>query len=567
MITTIISGIFAYLFAMEISKKNRVLSTICAVFYIFLPYRVFCAACRQAYSEAVALSFLTVVFYGAYRIVHDDKFYVAPYVTLIVGASLMILSHPFTALMCAIFGALYIILYLYKIIKTKSYKRILVNLAVSALIIFFLVGFYVTLALHTRGMNIFRLNDDQIMWTNFEHVKDSTLNSMTFSGFLNFFWIYGTSYTFPKASLLILGFFLYFICICAMIVIDNLIVKLPKSKYYRYPVDLIGLFIIPAIFWQRAEFYISLGISYFLFILLNEFADKALEQKPVEQKLSRNLDLYFVGFGIIVCLILIFVGDAWKAVPSILYSCQFAWRLFGFLYFFLFYLAIIVLDYLKKYTYTNFLSAITASFFVLFSMPLFEKSEAYYNNINLYEVADEEWLKTITYSGAQNEMVPSVFYEDGYKSEYNNSLFNIVRIKVRSYSGFIYTMEDYLDPAFLTGDGSIAITELKTPCAKFSVSVDTDTALVQFPQFYQDGYYGVYNNNTVYGSNVDGLLSFELTKGQYELSLNFSRTKPYNVLAPFFYVGIGLTFAYAGVGTYQRIRANKKAHNQEPTQN
>ncbi len=565
MLTTIVSGIFAYLFSMQISKKNVVLSVICTVFYIFLPYRVFCGICRQAYSETIALSFIPMVFYAAYRIINDDRYYVAPYVCLIVGAVLIILSHPFTALMSAIFGGIYIIINLYKIIIYKRWKHVSLNLAISALIIGISVMFYVSLALHTQGMNIFRLSDSVAMWTNFDHVSQSTLTSATFSGFLNWYWIFGTPYTASKVSLLLFGLFLYFICFALMYVVDCFIKKCPNNKYYRYIVDFVVLFLIPAIFWQRGEFYFALLIGYICFVLICLFRSKKKDKDVsiTKDKLYKNPDIYFCCFGIIINLIFIFIGDAWKFVPSVFYSAQFAWRLFGFLYFFLFYLALIVINELKQYKYTYAISGVIASFFILLSMPIFEKREAYENDIGLYQVADEDWLKTIYYSGAQNEMVPQVFYQDGYVPA-ENSLYNNIFNRVRSYSRFIYTMEEYINPAFISGNGELTITELNTPNVTFSANVTSDTALVQLPQFYQDGYFAYFNDEVVSGTNVDGLVSFELPKGEYTLNVKFERTKTFRILEPFFYVGMGSVVVF-GIGGY--IYRKKFSHEEELTNN
>lgn len=566
---TILNGIFAYLFAMEISKKNRIISAICAVFYVFLPYRMFCGICRQAFSETIALSFIPMIFYAAHRIVNDEKYNISPYICLILGSSMMILSHPFTALMTAVFGLIYILCNVYKIIVTERWKRVVSNLAISALLIFLLVGVYAILAIQTQNSGIYRLSNNEVMWTTYQHVADSTLNSATFSGFLNFFWIMGTSYTSNKTSLLIFGLFLYFVCVSLMIISDTLIQKAPNSKYYRYIVDLVAVAIIPTIFFQRGEFYIAIGISYLMFLLISLYNDKTLKKKykladpnpEIDDKLYKHPEIYYVTGSLLFSLVLTFIGDFWKIMPPIFYSCQFAWRMFGFLYFFLFYLSIIILSQLKKYKWTYLISSSLACFFVLLSMPLFEKREAYENHLEIFEVADEEWLKTVTYSGAQNEMVPEVFYNNEYKSEYRNSLYSNVRARVRSYSNFIYDIEDYINPVFLTGSGSIQITKLNTPQALFSVNVTSEDALIQFPQFYNDGYYAMYGEMYEWTEvlNVDGLIAFKLPKGEYEMKLIFSRTDSFIAFNSLFYVGLGGVVAYGIIGLRIKSYFRKKA--------
>ena len=158
-------------------------------------------------------------------------------------------------------------------------------------------------------------------------------------------------------------------------------------------------------------------------------------------------------------------------------------------------------------------------------------------------------------------MVPNVFYNDSYKSEYTNSLYSNVYYRVRTYSRFVYTMEDYIAPAFLTGEGNLTITSLSTPNATFQAEVLSETALVQLPQFYEDGYYAYFNNERVSGENIDGLVSFNLPKGTYELKVTFERTNTFKVFAPIFYVGIGLTVAYAVGGTIYKYKKEKNSEN------
>ena len=102
-----LGGIYMYRLAMKISKNNRIVSLITAVLFVFLPYRIFCALCRCAIAESIAMALIPMVFYGAYSFLHDKKWHVEPYVAFAIGASLVVLSHAFTGLVTAIFGFIY----------------------------------------------------------------------------------------------------------------------------------------------------------------------------------------------------------------------------------------------------------------------------------------------------------------------------------------------------------------------------------------------------------------------------------------------------------------------------
>ena len=108
-LSAVLGGIYTYFFAMKVSKNNRIVSTISAVLFVFLPYRIFCALCRCAFAESVAICFIPIVFYACYSITHDEKYSVHPYVALCVGAIGVILSHAFTGLLTAIFAFVYLI--------------------------------------------------------------------------------------------------------------------------------------------------------------------------------------------------------------------------------------------------------------------------------------------------------------------------------------------------------------------------------------------------------------------------------------------------------------------------
>ena len=559
---TIINAIFAYLLAMQISGKNRLISVICTVFYIFLPYQMFTAICRQAFAETIGLALIPMVFYSLYRIINDKKYYVAPYFLLILGASIMVLSHPFTALTTAVFAGVFLLINIYKIIVSGRYKRVLLNLSITCLIICLNVLYYVVLAVSTKNSGIYRISDDGLMWSTLDFIIGSAKDSIKDSGFLNWQWILSTGYTKEGASLLVFSMILYFVCSCLMLICDFFIEKAPKSKYYRYPVDLVVLFLLPTIFFQRAEFYFGLAIFYLLFITLSIYNDRKINRKYSlvdnsfkEDKIYLHPEIYYVSICFVLCCCLVFIGEFWKLVPPLFYSGQFAWRMFGYLFFFLFYLVVLLFKKIKLNKNTYVATALVASFIFLLTMPTYEKREAYQSNQYIYTNIDEEWLKTVHYSGVQNEMVPMVFYQNDYESQYSNSLYENIKARIIARDGFIYDMENYITPVYLKGSGSIKITSLNTPSVTFAVNVTSENALIQLPQFYSDGYYAIHSfyEERYQGTNVDGLVAFEIPKGEYSIEVVFRRNNTFLMLQSFAYVGFASSIVFAIAGWRYRV--------------
>ena len=122
-------------------------------------------------------------------------------------------------------------------------------------------------------------------------------------------------------------------------------------------------------------------------------------------------------------------------------------------------------------------------------------------------------------------------------------------------------MENYLAPAFLEGSGSLTITSLHSPEATFDVVISSDTALVQLPQFYYEGYEMVLSGDSSYqvkGIYVDGLVSFNLKKGAYQASLKWVGLTSYRVGVPLFFVGLVGCVALYVVPTAWNYRHKKE---------
>ena len=570
-IYSFISGVFFYKLARKMSNNIHI-GAIAGAMYILMPYRIFCAVCRCAFAEVVAICAIPMIFYGAYSIVHDDEYRVWPYISLVIGAAIIIMSHPFTGLIIAIFGVLYLAFNIMRLIRKKKFI-IYPSLIASALLIFCLVGFYVFNALATKNAGIYRLNDPIIDWTNYDHVAGSTGLSSQFSGILNFIYISNNSGTpgwnVENVSSIVLSIIVFIAAIANSIIADELIKKAPKNIYYRWAVNGIALFMFPIIFGVRLEVFLACII---FFITYNVFSYLSMHEKDEDdvefKSIKTNPDLYFLIASILILFIFIYTPTAWKYVPDIFYQSQFAWRLWGPQMFFIGMLLTLLVSYAKKYKAVIISFASFASLLVCLSQGLIEKRIAYTNGGLIYENVNEVTLTEsieAKYSGAQNEMVPLVLMDPEYESEYENSLYYDVRYALTYWNSkknhFIYTIEDYQNygPVFLEGDGEIEITKYNTPNNTFEAEITSESALIQFPQIYNVGY-EIYSQGTYLGEakNIDGLIAFELPKGEYTLDLVFKNSKPYQVFRPFFYIGLASLIPFAVLGVLYQKKIEKR---------
>ena len=578
-LATILGGIYFYKFAMKLTKQNRALSLITAVLFVFLPYRGFCALSRCAFAEAIAICFIPMVFYGAYSIIFDDEYSVGPYIALPLGAAGVIMSHPFTGLMCAIFGLIFVIVNCKKMFRKRLGFSIWPSLVISIFCAIGLIGFYVINAITIKNSGLYRLCDPQIDWTNYEFVAESTFTSLDFSGFINISWIKNVETTMwwdgETISYLITSILVFFGSILLMLFVDHFIQKAPKSQYYRYFVDLVSAFIFCPILDMRVEIYLAIAIFFVVFTLVNIFKDyfESKHEESTDKKLLHNPNFYFFVGAIIFCLILMFVPDIWKIMPGFMYNCQFAWRLWGITSFLIAALIALLFDYARNHKKVVIGLAVAASALITVSMGVLEKRvyhslaavSEHEGDFKIYEDAEEVALN-IRASGAQNEMVPLVFnlrYSEEekdlqYTPEYSNSLYYRIRNSILTWQGFIYSQDDYINPVILEGNGKATITNYSSPNNEFNVEIKSETALIQFPQFYADGYVMEANGQRYVAKNVDGLIAFELPEGTYSSQIKFIGTQAYRIARPFFYASLGILAVGGALGLVYKHKTKKR---------
>ncbi|NLB48653.1 MAG: hypothetical protein GX813_02255 [Erysipelotrichia bacterium] len=555
--SAIIGGIFTYYLGRKMSK-NEIVGIIAGVAFVFMPYRIFCALCRCAFSETIAMSFIPLVFYGLYSIINDERFSINPYISLAVGAIVLVLCHPFTAIITATFALIYIACNLTKLFKKRDGFNIWPFIGGTVLVIFMGVAFSFFNTLNTLGSGLYRVSDEYISWTNLEYVASTTKDSFLFSGLLNLVWLTIAAdadwWMNESVSFIILGVIIYFISMSFVAITDKGVSRLPKNKFYRFPLMIIAAFFLPLITNQRLEVYLAITVSLLLYFLFSFYSAK----KSTEEKESDNAfplsEVLFLSISLVFSFMILFNPTIWYYLPSFYRQGQFAWRFWSIVSFLLTYLVIVLLKYSKPKKSILLATSIAVVSLLTVSMGNLEKRGQYQINVNIITEVDKEFVTPLVYSGAQNEMVPLVFYDEEYSSEYMNSLFYRVSFAVRYGQDFIRTPNDYYTPAFLRGNGTIILTEMKTPTAKFAVTVNSESAFVQFPQFYQDGYYANFKGKKIAAQNVDSLIAFELEQGNYSLNISFERFKGFTFLTSLFYVSLGSMVGAGIFGVWYRKR-------------
>lgn len=563
--STYFSGIITYKLAKKITKDDN-LSLIAGIAYIFFPYRIFNFLYRAAFCEGVALGFVPLLFYGVYSLLHDEEFHFSSYLAAILGVSLLVLSHPFTAL-TSVVACIFIILADFKLLIKFLKKKInIVFLCLSILLIFGLISFYLFPMASSLKSGYYRMSDSKAVWTDLNSVINSIGKSSSFSGFLNFPWLdlivdkyHWRTTTDSKLSwsLEILLFLLF-----SIISIFILYVGRKKNKRKLGLSLSIVSSLIPLFFSPRIE--VCLATVLFIVVLIffenqnDSFLNENIDLRKEINKSIKNPEIYILTALLIVAFLYLYWDKIWEISPSIFRNCQFPfrfWGIFGFLSISL--ITILSKPFKNKKIFKESMLALSCLLFILNMGPV-DKRIAYENGSGFTSAVDDDFVKKTKKVGVMNEYMPRVFYDDNYESEYSNSLYYSTKMMVRYSHKYNWDIDGYRY-AFLEGSGDFKVTYLNSPELKFVVTVNED-ALIQLQQFYYDGYEVILNSNgqsiKITPQYLDGLLSFSIPKGEYEGELKYVGSLSYRIARPFLYASIGILFAL-GV-TCDEISKNKK---------
>lgn len=134
LLSLVVSGIFMYLLVKEFFGKWAALAS--AVLYVYAPYRAVNVFVRGAFAEAVAITFIPIVFLSIYKLISKQA--KTWFVILVFSLASVFLSHNITTMISAPFFVAWAFFWLW---KTKRFKSIR-PLALSVIFSFCLAAFF-----------------------------------------------------------------------------------------------------------------------------------------------------------------------------------------------------------------------------------------------------------------------------------------------------------------------------------------------------------------------------------------------------------------------------------------
>ena len=563
----------SYSFAKKITK-NKFASIICVLIYTLFPYRLTTAFERVAFAETLAFMTMPMIFSGIYDFIHNDKLEFKSVLTLITGVSITLLIHNITALYAVTIGLIYIGLNYKKVLpKLKSIKY----WSFCLLTVLFVVGniaFYIVGMMQHLDLNIYRIEDEVLMMSSPSKIIYSILLVYVYSGFFN-----GRGFTSNDPNYIIfeaINIFLCFVMIASLVLIIYLDIKNKqkgKTKRYRIITTSIIFLIDFILFFLRIQVLLSGLIFIFVYyVLYDKVKDKIASKKGLENidvieddELKKNRKDMIILLSVLGGLM--FFAPIWYLIPSIFRNIQFVFRLLSFVSLFLgILIGLYVCDNYSKEK-TRKIIALTLTSFLMFNNSFADSQIEFMGELLNVEkhyvwqidqdIVEINQIKEGGSTGFQQEYCPSVFFEEGYQSEYENSLYDEVRSYVEMDKYDIDNYE-YIDPTFISGKGNIEITYRYVPNLKLNIEV-IEEGYIQLPQFYYLGYEIKDENKTYEYENIDGLVSFYLEEGNYQIEISYEGTKEMricdtiSIISFSIYLSISLNY-----GVYYYIKKTKK---------
>lgn len=506
-----LSGVFMYNFALKFTKGNTIASILASACLVIYPYRLFNLFCRVAFAEAFAFVFMPLFFFGVYEVVHQDKdnIKMLPFLKIVIGASLLFLSHNITALFAFILGFIFFFVYSKRLIKLFTSYKFVMYCMISALLIIGVSAIALFSQLELLSMDYYAVSNDVSMRTDIESVLSHVGREWTYSGFLNIGFLSGHGI---DSSFLYSGIFMYIFTCALFIFIDTGLGKIKKLKYYHLLISSVIYFIILSLVAPRLESYLAGAIFISLYVVIS-----FLRLQPNNESIYKNPLLWFSLAIIFVCIFAMRSERVWQILPGFLRTIQFPWRLWSFVQLFLSIVVGLLASYCNKKSMLALMAALIG-LLMLLNMPLIEKRNA--SEDKWFDEISDTWLDKSSAIGHQKEYCPQIYREKEYVPR-EGSLYSKVRTIIYKSS---YNRENKLSPSFLMGDGEISVNSHTTPKLDMKISTN-DTSEIQLPIFYYPGYkiYVTSDNGEekITPYEVDGLVTFKLPKGEFLVKTDF----------------------------------------------
>ncbi len=538
-----ISGIFTYIFVQKISKRKYV-ALICAIVYMAMPYRLFCFYARNAFAEGFAICFIPLFFMGLYDYleIKDDNFNAKPFFEIILGASLLYLSHNITALFSYVLGVIYIIIFSKRIGLNLKNKRYLTYTCVSAMIIFFLCSLILLPCIEQLNTSIYNVSNPSRMNTTYEYVVKQIDRNSTYTGFINYSYLFSSYKEIYNVKKAISEIVIYYVIVLLVLVCDYLFNYIKILRKFKNFIIVLLTIILSLILYKtnviRVEHLISISLLLTCYLSFNIFKQKNFD-------LTCKFNLHVVSYLVLlfVILLLLFSKKMWAILPSQFYVIQFSWRLNGLLQF----IFVILLAFALSKMHNKSILVVSSICMVipLITQGNIEKRLNYevYDKANFVTCIDDSYFDYRGQIGHNREYLPYIYYyneEENYIPKFKNSLYYTVIKQINN-------PKEKLDLtcAVLEGKASVSNFNMETPKLEFDIAVDSDNAIVQLPLLYYKGYEivciseeGTQKLQILDPKDTDYLVSFEINQGSYKIYTTYSGTKVSTISKNLFVVGL-----------------------------
>ncbi|MDY6392128.1 MAG: hypothetical protein SPL80_04765 [Bacilli bacterium] len=554
-LSVFLSGVWTYRLSLQFTKDKGVALAL-GMAYIFSPYRLYCFLYRAAFSEAFAQAFIPLLLLGVFRILKEEKATITGYLCAVIGGASLILSHPFTALLSGILTVFMVLANFKNLIRIVKQKATWIYLPISLVLLAMIVAFYMIPMQQALKTGYYRMSDEVAVWTSVEHLVTDIKKTEQFAGYLYPVWINYIKDGYPgeTETTWTWDIILYLFAACASIL--TLAIAKKKDKTYLGLSFATIISLLPIFFVTREEmlFAMPLFTLTMVFITLREERIKTSETSLLQnlKNEAKNPEIYVLLVSMVLCLLYLYVPFMWEHSPEILRKCQFPFRFWGVFNMIAVLIALVFARAFSKYRVTKYVALTLSILWYVTAMGPVDKRIVYSNHGGNAAEPDMSMVQSLRNIGVMNEYMPRIFYDTSYKSDYTNSLYNTIRREVLVTRKWQWGAEDYHLPVYLEGTGDVTVTSINSPNGVFQVTVTSEDALLQLPQFYYDGYVATLSQGSetykVNGEYVDGLVSFRLKQGTYTMDVAFVGPTSYRVLRPVFYIGVGGTVIFAAAG-------------------
>ena len=571
-----VSAIFSYKLVKRIDGRIS-FGLAAAIATIYFPYRYHCLFYRAAFAEGVAIGFIPVFIYGLYAAIDDKEVTSGPFLAMVLGLVGLVDSHPYTALISFAAAVLLLVGMLPKLVSKFKSAKFWAFGGISVVAAVFLMFPFVFPMLQAVGSGDYRLSDENLMWEDIESVVSAIEGSSWRVGFIDFEWRANyASMPYDEEWRWFLSLS-YFPGACLLSIVADALLRrfLPLKESFKTPIRLSSmaliLFLPPLILGERAEvymgfaaFFLSYALSFFLFGKEEDERRLALRETPLKAVGSffGNTEIYAVMAALALGFVSLFSSSYWENSSLLLRLCQFPFRYWGIVAFFLLLAAAYLFKPFASFRVSSSIALAMASMLAVVNQPFIDKRIYCYEEGNGWTAEPtEEWVASRIRYGYQNEYAPAAPFEIFYgeqEASYPNSLAREVASNLLYQRDIPYGIEEYIQPVFLEGSGTASIAELNIPEVAFDVTCSED-ALLQIPQFYYDGYAATatFADGTSVSCevvDVDGLVAARLPEGEFELSFSYLGPLLRRIGYPLMAIGAA---ALASLGIFSALSRRK----------